>query len=145
MTLVPKKKGNQPFICCEARDHYDEADRETLQCGIVGSRPNSILITNVLIDTGALQGNYISEEMANKILGSSKPVNAGNTMKVNKRRRVVCSPISDSCMTIIDNIEVALNFESCNSIKTCLIEFNVLPSLSGSQYDVIVGEKSIIE
>jgi hypothetical protein len=48
-------------------------------------------------------------------------------------------------MTIIDNIEVALNFESCNSIKTCLIEFNVLPSLSGSQYDVIVSEKSIIE
>jgi hypothetical protein len=101
----------------------------------------------VLLDTGALQGNYISEEIANKILGSSKPGNASSTMKVkvNKRRRVVRSPISDSCMTIIDNIEVALNFESCNSIKTCLIEFNVLPSLSGSQYDVIVGEKSIIE
>ena len=47
-------------------------------------------------------------------------------------------------MTISDKFELALNFESCNNMKTCSIEFNVMSSLSGSRYDIIVVEKSII-
>ena len=99
----------------------------------------------MLLDTGALQGHHISKDTARKI---SKSNNQGNTIsgvaRHHKRQRVVCSPISEVCMTISDNIEYSLNFESCNNMKTCSIEFNVMPSLSGSRYDIIVGEKSII-
>ena len=99
----------------------------------------------MLLDTGVLQGHYISKDTARKI---SKSNNQGNTVsgvaRHNKRQRVVCSPISEVCMAISDNIELALNFESCNNMKTCSIELNVMPSLSGSRYDIIVGEKSII-
>ena len=99
----------------------------------------------MLIDTGALQGHYISKDTARKI---SKSNNQGNTVsgvaRHSKRQPVVCSPISEVCMTISDNIDLALNFESCNNMKTCSIEFNVMPLLSGSRYDIIVGEKSII-
>ena len=99
----------------------------------------------VLFDTGALQGNYISKDTARKISESNK---LGNTVsgiaRHNKRQQVVCSPISEVCMTISDNIELAFNFESRKNIKTCSIEFNGLPSLSGSRYDIIDDEKLII-
>ena len=99
----------------------------------------------MLLDTGALQGNNILEETTRRIFGNSKQgITVGGVKGNNERKKVVCSPISEICMTINDSIEFALTFESCNNTKTCFIEFNVLPSLRGFLYDIILGEKSII-
>jgi hypothetical protein len=99
----------------------------------------------MLLYTGALLGNYISENTSRRVFGSSKQgITVGGVKEDNERKRVMCSTISEIFMTINDSIEFALNFESCNNTKTCFIEFNVLPSLRGSLYDIILGEKSII-
>jgi hypothetical protein len=104
---------------------------------------NSKLKVRVLLDTGALQGNYISLKIARRLGGSLLREKA--EYKESDKVKLVCSPINESCVNVIDSVCLILNFENKCKIKQSLIQFNVLSSLSGTLYDLIVGQSSIRE
>ncbi len=54
-------------------------------------------------------------------------------------------PINKSCVNVIDSVCLILNFENKCKIKQSLIQFDALSSLSGTLYDLIVGQSLISE
>ena len=65
--------------------------------------------------------------------------------KESDKIKLVCSPINESCVNVIECVCVILNFKNKCKIKQGLIQSNVLFSLSGTLYDLIVDQSSIRE
>ena len=119
------------WVSCETRNRFDEADRETLQCGIKGSKPNSILITNVLIDTVTLQANYVSEAAATwlKSQGFKSSNETNNVCGIAGR-----IPINSY---VVFNLQLPTRL---GDILIINIKCYILPD---SNYDIILGRPDI--
>ena len=88
-----------------------------------------------LIDTGALQSNYMSIVMANKL--KEKEILASPSSKL------VCGVDQESCKEITEEFNVSLCFyneviNQCESKETCF-------SVIDMKYDIIIGRPDIIK
>jgi hypothetical protein len=89
----------------------------------------------VLLDTGALRGNYISEDVACWLEGQG--------VQPNSCMSKVCGAIGDTCVSVTRSFVFMLEFyNECNLInETFKIEASVLKD---SQIELIVGRPTII-
>jgi hypothetical protein len=113
---------------------YEHEDAGLIPISII--TPTSTIDTNVLLDTGAFQGNYGSLELQAQLHEAGY-----NTSPCGSE---VCSVIGNKqkcsrCSTIMESVKVNLKSKSFNKTFTIDIKFTEL------DYDLIIGRPTIIQ
>jgi hypothetical protein len=132
-----EKKGNSPslHICCNTQPHA-ALKGHTLGCGVHGAHPSNNKIFETLIDTGALQANYMSTDLAAWLTSHGVPVQTDiNTCRV-------CGLYGCS------NTKEYANFNISMVDKNTQLIFNINIKawlINDSPYDLILGRPTIEE
>ena len=98
---------------------------------LTGGSPDIIVPTRSLIDTGALNGNYVGTWI----------IKHGVSVIGNNLNRQICSPINDSCISVTDSVLVCVSIfdkDKINNFKI-EIELKILSSLDDKEYGMIIG------
>jgi len=119
----------------------------TLPCiiQVETNKLNKNIHANTLIDTGALQGNYISKTLANTLSGVGVCIN-------NNKIHVVCSAVGD-CNNYVEELNLKINLKvvdkknnkNCNCLKQNFIYKTILLTciIIDSHLDIIIGLPTI--
>ena len=134
MKKKKQRTGNTPLSCCAANHPHTDAQGHTLQCGVKGAKPTDILITDVLIDTGALQANYI-DASAVPWLSSH-----GVVISTSDETCKVCGVAG--CTTTNSYVVLNLDMPNKHNKQTFSIPIKAW-ILKDCPYDIIVGRPDI--
>jgi hypothetical protein len=128
---------NSCLICKKNDD--DEKLKNTISCQILinlqisNTKP---LDVEVLIDTGALQGNYVNKQIASML--------NNNGLNIIKNNKQICSAINNTpCFDSLGSLEFYLTYlnEISNKPETIFSNFSVIDS----PFEVIIGRPTIIK
>jgi hypothetical protein len=127
-----QRTGNTPLSCCAT--HHTHTQGYTLQCGVEGAKPTDIFLTDVLIDTGALQANYIAASAVPWLSSQGVQIVTGDeTCKV-------CGVAG--CTTTNSYVVINLDLPNRHNKQTFSIPIKAW-ILEDCPYDMIVGRPDI--
>ena len=114
--ITKKKKGeslnlinnNNTTDCKNINDDNTEIKKYTISCQIFDKQNKIPLDVEVLIDTGALQGNYVNKQIASVL--------CNNGLKIINNNKKICSAIN--------NVECSDSLGSINFTITYVNEIN---------------------
>ena len=127
-----QRTGNTPLSCCAT--HHTHTQGYTLQCGVEGAKPTEILLSDVLIDTSALQANYIAASAVPWLSSQGVQIVTGDeTCKV-------CGVAG--CTTTNSYVVINLDLPNRHNKQTFSIPIKAW-ILEDCPYDMIVGRPDI--
>jgi hypothetical protein len=133
-----KKSGDVPHTCllCDNTDSKaEQAEGFTLRCGLYGAAANYKTLIDVLVDTGALQANYISNGIADWL------TSRGVIIKSDLVACLVCNP--NGCQRTKQYAEFDIEILNIKTNKNEIIPVKAW-LLQNCPYDLILGRPTII-
>jgi hypothetical protein len=102
---------------------------------------NHTLTVSTLIDNGALQRNYISEEAMKRIRATEEGSDKACTCKVIKTNSLTCSGLNGFCKSSLGVLTLDWIFlnELTNEYEKHALEFAIIDTM----YDIIIGKPTI--
>ena len=125
-------KSSGPCKRCTKSEQTD-SDDDPVEASVILS--NDKIPISALIDSGALQGNYVTEEIAEAMV-------AKDATDVKERTGQVCSYSGRDCSPISKDISMSLRFKSNKFPKRKRVTFRA-SILKDLDHDVIVGLPTI--